>query len=281
MAAQQCTLYILSGSFESGAPAAAAAVGLHNKPMSLEALAEYLACATCRHIVGCDGKVPRRCQWCDAPSCTECVDGTPNFVCGKCGIKPPKWGAAYFAMNIARAVGLSCPDCGRPARPVRVEGAPRPWDIAHAADCPRDAAATLARARGGCLKAALRIAEMYELGVCMPRSERAALQWYLEAARGGTRIAQTKVGTMLWKGRGVDRPHMLEALQWMYLAARGGCAIARHNIGLCLKFGSGVDRDERAAEAWLGDASYKELPAVPALAPPPVGGCKGDTVVQA
>lgn len=235
--------------------------------MSLEAIAELVACATCARVAGSDGQVPRRCGWCDAASCTSCVDGAPDYRCGKCGIVPTKWGAAYFSAEIARAAGLACPCCKRVARPVFAEKSLRPWDIPHTPECPRNVARVLARARGGATDDMLRLAQLFELGVGVPRCDRTALQWYLAAAHRQVPIAQSKVGAMLWSGRGVPEPMTETALAWMDIAARAGCRIARHNVGLCFKHGAGVPHDEALAALWLGDAPPETLPPLRVLDP--------------
>lgn len=76
-----------------------------------------------------------------------------------------------------------------------------------------------------------------------------AMRWYRQAADQGNTTAQTHVGYLYEKGRGVPQDYG-EALRWYRKAADGGNAAAQRNIGSLYEQGTGVPQDYAEAMRW-------------------------------
>jgi uncharacterized protein len=69
------------------------------------------------------------------------------------------------------------------------------------------------------------------------------------AERGDAR-AQTRLGVMLWAGRGIPQ-NAAEAVYWFSRAAEQGNPDAQYYLGLCYDLGKGVMRDWVLAHKWF------------------------------
>ena len=65
----------------------------------------------------------------------------------------------------------------------------------------------------------------------MPQDDAEAMKWYRDAADQGDASAQTNLGVMYDKGKGVPQ-NDVEALKWFRNAAKKGDADAQDNLGL-------------------------------------------------
>jgi len=86
------------------------------------------------------------------------------------------------------------------------------------------------RAKQGDAKAQSNLGEMYEKGRGVPRNYKSALKWYRLAAKQGHARAQSKLGRMYEIGRGGVRDYEI-ALEWYRLAAKQGFSEARRRLG--------------------------------------------------
>lgn len=78
-----------------------------------------------------------------------------------------------------------------------------------------------AAAEAGDAEAQVALAGLYELGMGVPGSARAALRWYRAAARQGQVAAQLNLGDYLARGVATERDPVA-AWMWLELAARQG-----------------------------------------------------------
>jgi TPR repeat protein len=87
-----------------------------------------------------------------------------------------------------------------------------------------------------------------------------AAYWYRLAAADGEAKAFTNLGTLVVRGRGVDKPEPGAArLLWLAAAARGE-PIAMFDLGAMYERGVGVDPDKAAARKWYERAAAKGHP---------------------
>ena len=70
---------------------------------------------------------------------------------------------------------------------------------------------------------------MYEDGLVLPRDYRDAFKWYELAANQGYPGAQTNLGMMFARGRGVEASRKT-AIEWFQRAAKQGDNVAKRNL---------------------------------------------------
>jgi len=87
-----------------------------------------------------------------------------------------------------------------------------------------------------------------------------AVYWYRLAASDGEPKAFTNLGTLLVRGKGVDKPDPTASrLLWLAAAARGE-PVAMFDLGSMYEHGIGVDADAGAAKTWYERAAAKGHP---------------------
>lgn len=109
------------------------------------------------------------------------------------------------------------------------------------------------------------IAEMYDLGLGVPKYPAEAEKWYLKAGPEGE--FQIGVRREFWPGNertwlgkygfyGDTPPDRLaDAISWYTRAADHGFALAQWRLGFIYKIGHGVEEDRRRALEWYGKAA--------------------------
>jgi TPR repeat protein len=83
-----------------------------------------------------------------------------------------------------------------------------------------------------------------------------AIALYRQAAERGSTPAQTYLGVIYDKGRGVPRDDA-EAIKWYRLAANNGDAQSQFNLGVFLIQGRGTTKDENAGWDLVRKAAEK------------------------
>lgn len=134
---------------------------------------------------------------------------------------------------------------------------------AHARDTFRDAYNAAARhewktaarefmqlAERGDARAQVYLANMYRLGLGVPRDMRKALQWTRLAAAQGNSHAEYNLGVHYRDGVGIPRNDKL-ADKWFEAAARQGLTAAQINLGIQIAHGEGTRADPVRGYAWL------------------------------
>ena len=101
----------------------------------------------------------------------------------------------------------------------------------------------------GDAQAQLFLANMYENGMGVNKSQQEATRWYKESAKGGLAEAQYKVGLMYGKGEGLAQDKS-EATFWYRKAAEQGHKEAQFTMGYRYEFGKGVQQNYKEAIAW-------------------------------
>jgi uncharacterized protein len=86
-----------------------------------------------------------------------------------------------------------------------------------------------------------------------------ALKLLRPLAEAGDRRAQSTLGLMYFRGRGVPQSDA-EALRWFRLAADHGDALAEFNLGLMYAEGEGVPQDHAEAAKWYRRAADQGNP---------------------
>ena len=94
---------------------------------------------------------------------------------------------------------------------------------------------------------------MYEKGRGVGKDNREAVRWYRKAAEQGYARAQSNLGFMYEYGRGVGKDNR-EAVRWYRKAAEQGYARAQSNLGVMYSNGRGVGKDNREAVRWYRKA---------------------------
>ena len=88
----------------------------------------------------------------------------------------------------------------------------------------------------------------------MPQDDAEAVKWYRLAAEQGYAEAQTNLGVMYDKGKGVPQDDA-EAVKWYRLAAGQGHAKAQVNLGVSYYYGEGVRKNFVLAYHWFNLAA--------------------------
>ena len=109
----------------------------------------------------------------------------------------------------------------------------------------------------GCLKEALEgdakaqtgLGFMYVKGRGVDKSDVEALKWYRLAAQQNNAFAQLEIGIMYKDGRAVEQSHE-EAVKWFRLSAEQGYAGAQRLLGTMYKRGHGVEQSDAESLRW-------------------------------
>lgn len=91
---------------------------------------------------------------------------------------------------------------------------------------------------------------MADAGWGVPKSQAAAAEWYLRAAKAGSAAAQYAIARMYEVGRGVEKSEKL-AFEYAEMAANQNVAPAQFMVGVFFANGTGVKRDVPSARKWL------------------------------
>lgn len=114
-------------------------------------------------------------------------------------------------------------------------------------------------AEQGVAAAQSNLADMYKLGLGVPRDYAAAVRWYRKASEQGDAKAQHNFGGALYSGRGIPQDYD-EAARWFYKASQRGNTKAQFSLGLMYAKGDGVARDDVQAYKWLALAASRTPP---------------------
>jgi len=95
---------------------------------------------------------------------------------------------------------------------------------------------------------------MYAKGKGVPQDHKTAVKWYTLAAEQGNAKAQSNLGVKYDKGEGVPQDDKT-AVKWYTLAAEQGDAKAQSNLGIQYSLGEGVPQDYIKAYMWLNIAA--------------------------
>jgi len=100
------------------------------------------------------------------------------------------------------------------------------------------------------------LAQRYETGTGIRRDDTQAYFWYRKAADPPREdiVAQSKVGEMFSRGRGVGKDEA-EAVRWWQLAGARGDMNAQYGLGMALLRGRGIARQDSLAYDWLAKAA--------------------------
>ena len=101
---------------------------------------------------------------------------------------------------------------------------------------------------------AVLIASAYEGGLIGDENPGLAADWYLSAAKKGDRVAQYKLGFILYYGRGVDVDRA-KGLRWIRESAEYGNADAQYFMGVASIAGVDVPADLSGAATWFRKAA--------------------------
>jgi len=102
-----------------------------------------------------------------------------------------------------------------------------------------------------------RLGLMYYRGRGVPQDYAEALRWSRKAADQGDAVAQFNLGFMYAKGRGGMPQDYAETARWYRKAADQGNVDAQFNLGLMYDNGQGVPRDSVEAHMWLSLAASR------------------------
>eukprot|EP00729_Bicosta_minor_P019656 gene19656-biopygen1572 len=98
------------------------------------------------------------------------------------------------------------------------------------------------------------LGSMYYRGKGVEQDHVEAAKWFRKAAEAGHAMAQFNLGNMYRNGRGVEQDHV-EAAKWYRKAAEAGDADAQCNLGLMYRNGEGVEQDHVEATKWYRKAA--------------------------
>jgi len=104
-----------------------------------------------------------------------------------------------------------------------------------------------------------KIANMYHLGMGVPRDMKKAFEFYQIAAELGNTDAQVDLGDMYYYGKETAQTYE-KANYWYEKAAKNGNATAQMNLGYAYLNGKGVEMNYVKARNWLEIAVKKGQP---------------------
>jgi uncharacterized protein len=132
------------------------------------------------------------------------------------------------------------------ARTVGITSSPPSFDAANAAYQKGDYKTALAMvqpvAEGGDARAESLLGLMYYRGRGVAQDDKEAATWFRRAADKGDATAQFYLGGMYSEGRGVPQDYA-ESTQWYRRAADQGDGQAQYNLGLAYARGEGVEQN--------------------------------------
>jgi TPR repeat protein len=150
-----------------------------------------------------------------------------------------------------------------PAKPAAATGTPKPAVPAGPTCAASVQAEQWAAAFESCMRESLagnaaakrNLAQLYERGRGVARSEENATRWYESAAAGGDREAMYQLAMRYERGRGVKKDQAL-AVQWYTKAGDAGLASAQYTLGEIWEKGRlGVTKDKARALEWYRKAA--------------------------
>jgi uncharacterized protein len=100
------------------------------------------------------------------------------------------------------------------------------------------------------------IGSMYDKGRGVTQNFTEALKWYHKAAAQGYAGAQFNIGRLYEKGQGVAQD-FTEAVKWFRRSAEQGYTAAQAPLGLIYALGRGVIQDNVTGQMWLNIASAR------------------------
>ena len=101
------------------------------------------------------------------------------------------------------------------------------------------------------------LALMYFEGLGVPQDESEAVIWWRKAAEQGHTLAQYRLGTAYYGGRGGVPQDYHEATRWVCFAAEQGHEEAQYLLGLMYFVGMGVPEEPIQAHKWLNFAAAR------------------------
>ena len=107
----------------------------------------------------------------------------------------------------------------------------------------------LKEAQAGDAKAQTGLGFMYFKGRGVDKDPKEAFKWYTLAADQGNAFAQSEIGIMYMKGQVVAQDHK-EAVKWFRLAANQGYAGAQRLLATMYARGHGVEQSDEEAQRW-------------------------------
>lgn len=123
-------------------------------------------------------------------------------------------------------------------------------------------------AAGGDPVAQLRLGTLHYLGRGVPEDEGKAFDWTSRAARHGLRDAQFQLAKMYTFRHGVPASEVdpdLQAAIWYFRSASQGHAEAQYSLGLMFMIGKGVEQNMAEAGKWMRRAAEQGFEAARAF----------------
>jgi TPR repeat protein len=117
-------------------------------------------------------------------------------------------------------------------------------------------------AEGNDATAEYELAQMYGIGIGVPKTPTEEHSWLQRSARHGNVQAQYELGIALREGRGTVQDFD-EARKWLQRAAEGGDGRAQYALGLMFRTGMGIPVDNVKAYVWLNVAAAQGVPGAP------------------
>jgi uncharacterized protein len=146
------------------------------------------------------------------------------------------------------------------AQSIGIAAAPADADAAYAAYQDNDYRAALRLvlplAEAGDARAQSLLGLMHYRGRGLPQDDRAAAQWFRRAADQGDTSAQFYLGGMYSEGRGVPQVYT-EAARFYRMAAERGDGQAQYNLGVAYARGEGVEQDLVKAHLYFNLAAAR------------------------
>ncbi len=91
---------------------------------------------------------------------------------------------------------------------------------------------------------------MYRKGRGVPQDYEKAVQWFSRAAAQGDAVAEYQLGKMHGSGYGVPQDYAA-AFRWFHRSAVKGYSRAQYHVGMMYKLGQGVPKNNVLAYMWL------------------------------
>ena len=117
----------------------------------------------------------------------------------------------------------------------------------------------LAKAEQGDMGAQYELGTMYYKGTGVEQNYDEALAWYTKAAELGSADAQYNLGEIYHSGSGTDKDDS-KAVKYYRQAAEQDLPEAQNMLGNCMKAGLGTDQDFEGAFSWYEKSAQQGLP---------------------
>src|SRR5581483_4709033 len=86
------------------------------------------------------------------------------------------------------------------------------------------------------------------------KDEKAAFEWYKQAAERGLPLAESELGISYLFGRGVAQD-LQRGFEWLKKAVENGCADAQYHLGKCYERGVAVPGSPKESLKWFQRAA--------------------------